>query len=86
MNKAHWSIERIDHHRKIIFIFDENDGSRTITNSAEQVTSEVFDGVNLPEDVLTYRLFYYDTDGNWDELMHDRGQFIDFAPGMGVRP
>lgn len=49
----------------------------TITNGAEEVVEKLFKQGYLPEN---RRLFYYDSDGELDELVHDKGTFIRFAP------
>lgn len=46
----------------------------TVTNDAEGVCEELamhYDG---------RKIYYRDTDGNWDELQHLRGKFTGFAP------
>ena len=50
----------------------------TVTNDADNVVAEMFRmGALLPEQ----RLFYYDTDGQLDELVHKNGKFVGFGPG-----
>lgn len=47
----------------------------TITNVAEQVISE------LGELIYNKRVFYYDSEGDFDELVHDScGNFVRFRP------
>ena len=57
-----------------LVIKDENCG-KSVTNDAEYVTQTLFDMGWLPNG---RRLFYYDTDGSLDELMHENGVFKDF--------
>jgi len=83
--RAHWHFHKIDHERKIVFIIDD-DGPVSVTNMAEQVTSEAIGEDEDGTDTSAYRLFYRDTMGNWDELVHTRGVFINFAPGGGIIP
>lgn len=82
---AHWSFVKVDHTRKIIFIQDNN-GPVSVTNMAESVTDEAVcleaDGI----DTSNYRLFYKDSSGTWDELVHKNGRFLAFAFGRGVHP
>ncbi len=61
---------------RYIHILDAGGGRRmTITNDAEAVVAEV---------ASLYpgrRIFYTDTDGQIDELLHNAGKFAGFAPG-----
>jgi hypothetical protein len=50
-------------------------GTTSVTNDAENVVS------NIAREYGNMRIFYRDTDGQWDELVHDNGKFIRFAPG-----
>jgi len=49
----------------------------SITNAAEAVVKDVFERHNLAH----RRLFYIDTEGDTDELVHENGVFKDFAFG-----
>ena len=49
----------------------------SVTNAAEQVTRELFQGGKLANG---RRLFYYDSEGLLDELVHKEGRFVRFAP------
>jgi hypothetical protein len=51
------------------------DGSVSVTNDAEAVVR--FVNARYPG----HRIFYRDTMGNWDELVHANGIFTGFAPG-----
>ena len=56
-----------------VYIADLDIGM-SVTNDAEAVVAELiprFEGK---------RIVYKDTDGRWDELIHDGNQFIDFGP------
>lgn len=53
------------------------DSYLSVTNAAETVTEELFRAGRLPNG---RRLFYYDTEGHLDELVHKEGRFIRFAP------
>ncbi len=56
-----------------IWISDNNVGM-SITNDAENVCDYMH--INYPG----RRIFYRDTMGNWDELVHFCGQFTEFRP------
>lgn len=49
------------------------DGSMSITNDAEAVVEHV-----LSQGSPDVRIFYKDTDGQWDELVHDGKAFTAF--------
>ena len=60
-----------------LVIRDRNDGHKTITNDAERVVQYLHIGGKLG----TRRLFYYDTEGQRDEIVHDfKGHFIRIQP------
>lgn len=50
-------------------------GTMSVTNDAENVVAMV------AEHYRNRRIMYRDTNGQWDELVHDNGRFIRFAPG-----
>ena len=55
-------------------------GCPTITNDAEDVVR----AISKHGLMVGKRLFYYDSEGQLDELLHDgRGGFLGFAPGPG---
>lgn len=54
------------------------DGPVSVTNDAEAVVEDLVAQGHLPEG---RRLFYYDTDGCYDELLHAGGRFTGFRPG-----
>jgi hypothetical protein len=56
-----------------VFLVDQDEGM-SVTNDAEQVVEYVN---NLHPGK---RIIYRDTEGRWDELLHDNGVFLDFAP------
>lgn len=60
-----------------IFIEDTGHGhTRSVTNDAEAVVYELFNRHKIGDK----RIVYKDSDGRWDELLHDGDQFTDFAP------
>ena len=50
----------------------------TVTNAAEEVVAELHQQGRLPDG---RQLFYYDSEGIMDELVHRNGVFTGFAPG-----
>lgn len=51
------------------------------------VTNDAFDVVRrLYKQFGNKRFLYQDTMGNWDELVHDNGQFVEFKPARGQEP
>lgn len=50
-------------------------GTMSVTNDAENVVA------NIAQEYSNKRIIYRDTDGQWDELVHDNGRFLRFAPG-----
>lgn len=66
----------------MVYIVDTSDGRpvTSVTNDAEGVCRRV----NLEHPGK--RIIYCDTDGNWDELRHDNGRFIGFAPARRLAP
>jgi hypothetical protein len=62
--------------RHCVWIVDEDAGV-SVTNDAEAVVAEI--NQRHPG----CRIIYRDTMGNWDELRHRNGTFVDFAPGGG---
>lgn len=63
----------------MVWIVD-HDGARTITNDAEAVCAAVH--AEFPG----RRIIYRDTAGYWDELVHDEGIFLTFAPARDLAP
>jgi len=59
-----------------IYLIDNNVGT-SITNMAERVVSDVCRqrGGDLP-------IYYRDSEGQWDELKHAGGEFVDFSFGV----
>jgi hypothetical protein len=60
-----------------VFIVDDCDEHQcmSVTNDAEQVTEFLFKTIG------DKRIFYKDTMGQWDELLHNKGVFQNFKPG-----
>lgn len=54
----------------------------SVTNDAEAVVAELTTAGKLP---TGRRLFYYDSDGIKDEIIHQGGIFLAFAPGPAPR-
>lgn len=55
----------------------------TVTNDAEGVVSALWDAGLLKRH---QRLFYYDSGGELDELLHNEGSFTGFKPGPAGAP
>lgn len=51
----------------------------SVTNDAENVTQHLY------EKFGDKQIFYKDTMGQWDELVHKCGKFLKFAPGERIR-
>jgi hypothetical protein len=81
--KSKFSILEIN--SSFILIEDEFDGNQmTVTNDAENVTKYLYDFYlwhinSFPPD--DWKIFYKDTDGNIDTLLHTKGVFNGFKPG-----
>ena len=74
--KARYIIEKEEPDR--IVIADIGATQMSVTNDAENVVKELHEKGILQG----RRLFYYDSEGRLDELVHDgRGLFLSFAPG-----
>jgi hypothetical protein len=56
----------------VTFLTDECDGCVSVTNDAEEVVRKV-----LQE--FSGQIVYRDTDGRWDELVHDGVKFTGFG-------
>jgi hypothetical protein len=59
-----------------IYLADENDGAMSITNDAEAVV--MWANKLYPN----RRIIYRDTEGYWDELVHEDGVFKHFEFGF----
>lgn len=64
--------------QRALVIRDEN-GKTSITNDAEAVVERLYMSGRLP---VGRRLFYFDSEGRLDELLHDdAGRFVGYASG-----
>lgn len=52
-------------------------GCMSVTNDADRVVATVVEMWKAP----TATIYYKDSDGRWDQLVHENGRFIGFAPG-----
>lgn len=79
MNRARYEIVE-DLPGKPLVIRDVGPWDRhaSVTNDAENVAAELFRAGKLPDG---RRLFYIDSDGIKDEILHQGGRFLGFAPG-----
>lgn len=64
----------------MVWIRDVGRECRSVTNDAERVVDE------LAVQYGNRRIIYRDSDGNWDELVHEHGKFTGFAPARGLAP
>ena len=73
-------VEVVVHTADRVFIKDLNLGNMSITNDAE----------NVVETVLRWhpgkRIIYQDSEGQWDELCHENGEFSGFRNYEGELP
>lgn len=72
MNRANYYI--VEFRKDRVFIADLGGPHKSITNDAERVVAEV----NHAHP--GHRIIYKDTEGEWDELLHDKGKFTGFKP------
>lgn len=71
----------VDQTDEAVFIEDLNRGNMSITNDAEAVVENLLHVYGI-----TRRIIYKDSEGRWDELVHDGDKFVDFAPYKGPLP
>ncbi len=64
----------------IVDDFQEGSPSLSVTNDAEAVCKAVH--AKYPN----HRIIYCDTDGKWDELLHNAGVFKGYAPARDLIP
>ena len=64
----------------VIYIADLDRGGRSVTNDADAVVEELVVAFSAK------RIVYRDTTGRWDELRHENGCFVGFAPWVGSTP
>lgn len=79
MNRANYAIVE-DQPGQPLVIKDLGPWDRhaSVTNDAELVVAELAQAGKLP---AGRRLFYIDSEGDKDELLHQAGRFLGFAPG-----
>jgi len=65
----------IEENAEFIFLVDLNLGGRSVTNDIENVVSDLADRIG------NRRLFYRDSTGRVDEVLHANGTFIEFSSG-----
>jgi hypothetical protein len=71
-------IENLDGKPLVIRDVGPRDKHPSVTNDADWVIQELFDADKIPNG---RRVFYWDSDGRFDELVHDgAGKFKHFAP------
>lgn len=73
MSRSQYEVARLESQR--VFIIDKCiPGALSVTNDAENVVSDVLKIFG------ELRIVYRDSQGSWDELLHDGVKFIGFAP------
>ena len=70
MQPVSWSLHTLT--PNIVFIIDDNNGGMSVTNAAEIVVKDVYEFYG------DRRIVYRDSEGQWDELLHDHGRFTGF--------
>lgn len=75
MYKATYRIVRITDHFVLIEDLDEG---LSVTNDANHVVADLHRTIS--GDITHWRVYYRDTDGRFDELRHENGCFIGYAP------
>ena len=63
-----------------VHIRDLNLGNMSVTNDAENVLAAIHKEIDLTGRKVTYT----DSEGQVDRLIHDKGEFLRFAPGAGA--
>lgn len=61
---------------QVVLVEDWNDGAMSVTNDAERVVGYLNEIGALTNE---RRVIYRDSEGRWDELKHERGEFIGFG-------
>jgi hypothetical protein len=74
--KCEFSIHRVTD--EYIFIVDIGTQSKSVTNDVVNVLEFLSDVYKIGKK----RLFYRDSGGEIDEIVHDCGKFVRFAPGF----
>lgn len=73
MSRSQYEVARLESQR--VFIIDKClPGALSVTNDAENVVSDVLKIFG------ELRIVYRDSQGSWDELLHDGVKFTGFAP------
>ncbi len=60
-----------------ILIVDKNEGGRSITNDASSVVHHLND--TIKGGLQKKRVYYRDSMGQFDQLVHNNGKFIEFS-------
>lgn len=62
-----------------VYVVDLDDGAVSVTNDAEAVCRDMAEAASVPGQGFAGRIYYRDTERNWDELLHANGTFKDYA-------
>jgi hypothetical protein len=79
--RSHANFRVVSETDEFVFIEDLDLGNISVTNDAEYVVQTI-----LSAHGNRHRIIYKDSEGQWDELVHDGNQFVDFAPYKGPTP
>lgn len=71
MSRAYYNISKVTADK--VFITDDGVDVMSVTNDAECVVREIAGAYPGK------RIIYRDSMGQWDELLHKNGEFVDFA-------
>jgi len=74
-NRANYVVLEDKPNHMLILDLGPWDEYKTVTNAAETVVKE------LAEQLSGRRLYYVDSDNQIDEIVHENGEFVRFAPG-----
>ncbi|WKN44242.1 hypothetical protein [Tunicatimonas pelagia] len=75
MFEASYQIAHITDHFVLIVDLDEG---RSVTTDAERVVADLYSAIE--GGLRSRRIYYRDTEGRFDELRHQGGRFLGYAP------
>lgn len=77
--RCHYSVVYKSSNLDILVLRDENRGV-SITNDADNLVLDLYK--NKMMESFT-QLYYYDSEGQLDQILHQNGRFQGFSPGPG---
>jgi hypothetical protein len=75
LRRARYEVVRTMPEAVLIRDLGPHDQFLTVTNAAEEVVEEMYAAETLKPG---QRLFYYDSEGDVDEIVHEDGRFVGF--------